>query len=299
MIDNVEQRTEEWHKKRTGYVSGSRAGAILGLSKWADRNSVMRDMVRAYFGAEREFNGNEATEHGNKYEPLAIQDYELETKHEVQSAGFITNPDIDWIGISPDGLVGDDGGVEIKCPYRGGIQTLEDKPDYLCQCYLSLIVTGRKWWDFYVKIIDNGREEVSHLERVTAEQANAWWEANKDTLKAFHDEYLEIIADKERAAEYLNDLEVSMDDNTDWKAAVELYLSAKQEADIAAEAVKIAKAKLQELAESTGAKKARGCGVQVYQSTRKGTVNYSNIPELNGVDLEQYRSKDSTYWTIK
>lgn len=299
MTDQLEQGSEKWHKARVGLITGSRAGAILGLSKWADRDSVMRDMVRAYFKAEQEFKGNEATEHGNKYEPLAIQDYELETGNEVQSVGFLTNPDIDWIGVSPDGLVGEDGGVEIKCPYRGGIQTLEGKPDYLCQCYLSLIVTGREWWDFYVKVIDNGREEESHLERVSNGDAHKWWLENKSTLKAFHDEYLEIIEDEEKAAPYLADLEVIMDDSNEWKEAVELYLSAKQEMDIAVEAMKLAKAKLQEIAESTGAKKARGCGVQVYQSTRKGSVNYSKIPELSGVDVEQYRGKETTFWTIK
>lgn len=295
----MEQGSEQWHKARSGLVTGSRAGAILGLSKWADYNSVMRDMVRSYFGAEREFSGNEATEHGNTYEPLAIQDYELETGNDVKPEGFITNPDIPWIGVSPDGLVGEYGGVEVKCPYRGGIQTLADKPDYLCQCYLSLIVTGREWWDFYVKIIGNGREEESHLERVTLDEALKWWGDNKAALKAFYDDYIETINDKEKAEQYLGDLERDLSDNDKWQQAAQEYATAKQEAELANEALKQAKAKLQELAESQGVKKVTGCGVMAYQATRKGAVNYSKIPELKEVDLEQYRGKESTYWTIK
>ena len=295
----MKQGTTQWHKARTGLVTGSRAGAILGLSKWADRNSVMRDMVRSYFGADREFTGNEATEHGNTYEPLAIQDYELETGNDVIAEGFITNPDIPWIGVSPDGLVGDDGGVEVKCPYRGGIQTLEMKPDYLCQCYLSLIVTGREWWDFYVKIIGNGREEESHLERVSNGDALMWWHESKDKLKAFYDEYIETINDKEKAEQYLGDLERDLSSDEKWKQAAKDYEEAKQEAEIANEALKQAKARLQELAESQGVKKVTGCGVMAYQATRKGAVNYSKIPELKEVDLEQYRGKEAIYWTIK
>ena len=298
-MSDVKQGTEGWHKKRVGLVTGSRAGAILGLSKWADRDSVMRDMVRGYFGAEREFLGNEATEHGNKYEPLAIQDYELETGNEVHSAGFLVNPDIDWIGISPDGLIGDDGGLEVKCPYRGGIQTLESKPDYACQCYLSLIVTGREYWDFYVKIIDNGRQEESHLERVSNGDALIWWHKHKDELKAFHDEYLEIISDKERAAPYLADLEKDLSGNEQWQALAKAYAEAKQEADIANEVLKQVKAKLQELAEQQEVKKVTGCGVMAYKSIRKGNVNYSKIKELDGIDLEQYRAKPTETWTIK
>ena len=298
-MSDVIQGTEEWHSKRVGLITGSRAGAILGLSKWADAKSVMRDMVRSYFGAEREFNGNEATEHGNMYEPLAIQDYELETGSDVQTAGFLTNPEIPWIGVSPDGLVGEDGGLEVKCPFRGGIQTLEDKPDYFCQCALSIIVTGRSWWDFYVKIVGNGRDEGSHLERVTAEQAKEWWEKNSEYLKDFHDEYLAIIANKEKAAPYLANLEKDLSEDELWKQASARYAEAKQEAEIANEALKQAKAELQAIAESQGVKKVFGCGVMAYQAARKGSVNYSKIPELKGVDLEKYRGKDSIYWTIK
>lgn len=295
----MEQGSADWHKARVGLVTGSRAGAILGLSKWADRDSVMRDMVREYFGAPREFTGNEATEHGNTYEPLAIQDYELLTGHDVQPAGFLTNPDIPWIGVSPDGLIGDDGGVEVKCPYRGGIQTFDDKPDYLAQVCLSLIVTGREWWDFYVKIIDNGRDEDYYHTEIDKKTADYWWKQNKDDLKAFHDEYLEIIADKERAAPYLKDLEIDASGDETWQELSAFYLDEKKKFEEAKSRLDAAKAALTEFAEHADVRKVHGCGVQAYQATRKGSVNYSKIPELKGVDLDKYRGKDSTYWTVK
>ena len=61
----MEQRTPEWFEQRKGRITGSRVGAILGMSPWQKPADVLRAMVREYHGASTEFTGNPATDHGN------------------------------------------------------------------------------------------------------------------------------------------------------------------------------------------------------------------------------------------
>ena len=71
----MEQRSEEWFKARKGKLTGSNIGAALGVNPWKTPEDLIRQMVREYHGAESEFTGNIATEHGTLHEPLAILDY--------------------------------------------------------------------------------------------------------------------------------------------------------------------------------------------------------------------------------
>lgn len=90
-------------------------------------------------------------ERGNDLEDQARGWYEVERGHEVRQVGFITN-DAETFGCSPDGLVGDDGGLEIKCPSASVHMSYWMDPTklltkYRLQVQSSLWVTGRKWWD--------------------------------------------------------------------------------------------------------------------------------------------------------
>ena len=97
------QNTAEWHKARIGRVTASRVGAILGHNPYQSADDTMREMVREYFGAPREFEGNAATEYGNKHEADAIVDYMALTGRIVEDCGFV--PYEDWAGFSPDGMI--------------------------------------------------------------------------------------------------------------------------------------------------------------------------------------------------
>lgn len=294
MTEQLEQGTQEWLDARKNRVTGSRAGAILGVNPYATADDVMREMVREHFGAEREFTGNAATEHGNEYEDVALQDYELMTGNDVTRAGLIVHPDYDWLAVSPDGLIGENGGVEIKCPYSGKIKQLEDTPHYYAQVCLSLIVTCRDWWDFYV-----WTESGENLETVTLQDAAEWFSKALPKLEAFHDKYQATIADENLASEYLADLEADASSDKEWQELASQYEQAKADADKAAQTVSELKQKLTAKAEQFGTKKVKGCGLQVIKATRKGSVQYGKVPELKGVDLDQYRGKDSEYWTVK
>lgn len=293
-MENLIQGSPEWFARRVGKITGSKAGAILGLSKFADADSTLRDMVRSFFKAPPEFTGNVATEYGIEHEPIAIQDFEIEHDLSVDPIGFILSDEYDWVGVSPDGLIGDEYGLEVKCPYSQRIQTLEDMPTYACQCYISLITTKRKGW-FYYCWTPNG----TYTEVVTYEQALQWWNENKDTLRAFYDRYIAIIADEKLADPYLKPLVHDAGDDAEFSELAMQYDELSQQSKLVAQKLSEVKDKITKLAESYGANKTVGCGLQVIKSVREGSVDYSKIPELAKVDLSKYRKKSSEFWQIR
>ena len=107
----LQQRTPEWHQARRGKVTASKFRQILlgGEQAW---QSYMKELDE---GAPQ-FT-SEPTEWGNKYESSARARFELKYQR-VQTVGVITHPDYPMIGASPDFLVGNDAGSEIKCPFN-------------------------------------------------------------------------------------------------------------------------------------------------------------------------------------
>lgn len=294
---DIEQGSQEWFDARVGVITGSRVAGIIGVSKYKNREDVMREMVREYFDAEREFQGNVATQYGNDHEDVALQDFELLTGYNVIRAGFILHQKCSWLGVSPDGVMDlpdSDAGVEIKCPFSGKIETLDDRPDYYAQVCLSLIVTNRDAWHFFCWSPDK-----SHHETVDIEQAVEWYAEHQDTIKEFYDEFTAIISNKEKAEPYLADLEVDLSGSDEWQQAVENYALCKERLNKAKEHEAEARDVLVNIAKKQGVKKTTGCGVSVIKSIRKGNVQYGKIPELESVSLDKYRGKDSEVWSVR
>jgi hypothetical protein len=91
--------------------------------------------------------GNRHTRWGSEFEPIARSAYEVATGNMVMTTGFWVHPKFDWLGASPDGLIGGDGLVEIKCPTA----CPESVPlAHRIQMLVQLIVTGREWCDYFV-----------------------------------------------------------------------------------------------------------------------------------------------------
>lgn len=183
----MEQRSPEWFAARKGRITGSAVGAILGLSPFNKPKDIMRKMVRDYIGLPNEFTGNVATEWGTLNEPGALKEYEMLTNNTVEPATFVMYED--WLGASPDGLIREDGLIEIKCPY--GIRnhdvpkfkTIEEQPHYHAQIQVQLLVTGRKWCDFFQWTPKNMTiQRVNFSEDYTQTLIKG--------LRAFWDEYL-------------------------------------------------------------------------------------------------------------
>jgi len=155
IVHDVIQGSQEWLDIRVGVITASEFNKVLTpktkkLSEQA--KSIERKIAaqRLIEEDEVEFFGNAWTDRGNEYEDEAVSLYEILKECEAQKVGFITNDDL-TIGCSPDRLIGEDGGLEIKCPSaHNHINFLLDKnveEEYRCQVQGCLMVTGRKWWD--------------------------------------------------------------------------------------------------------------------------------------------------------
>lgn len=153
---SIEQRSPEWFAARLGKVTASRIADVCARTKtgWgASRKNYMADLVAERLtGTKAEGFTNAAMQWGTDMEPEARVAYEFYRDANVAEVGFVLHPSIAETGASPDGLVGDDGLVEIKCPntathietLRGG--ALPEK--YFLQMQWQMACTGRQWTDF-------------------------------------------------------------------------------------------------------------------------------------------------------
>jgi putative phage-type endonuclease len=153
----IEQRTPEWFAARRGKVTASRVGDILNVLKsggWSAtrRNYAAQLVTERLSGRDPEPITNEWIEWGKEQEPFARDAYTAKTDFIVTEVGFVDHPRIPMAGASPDGLVGTDGLIEIKCPTTAvHIETFlneEVKEQYVWQMYWQLACTQRKWCDF-------------------------------------------------------------------------------------------------------------------------------------------------------
>ena len=152
----VEQRTDEWFAARIGKVTASRVADIIAKTKTgysATRDNYMAQLVcERLTGQKGESFTNAAMQHGTDTEPLARLSYEVAQNVLVDEVGFVPHPSIEMAGASPDGLVNDDGLLEIKCPNTAThIETLLSQTvpgKYNTQMQFQMACTGRKWCDF-------------------------------------------------------------------------------------------------------------------------------------------------------
>jgi putative phage-type endonuclease len=151
-----EQGSPEWFAARSGKVTASRVADVL--SKVKDGESAGRKNYKADLIVER-LTGqktagftNAAMLWGIDTEPQARAAYEAATGNFVNEVAFVDHPTIVNFGCSPDGLVGDDGMIEIKCPNTAThLEYIEaDTPPkkYFIQMQAQMSVTGRQWCDF-------------------------------------------------------------------------------------------------------------------------------------------------------
>ena len=156
MIEMMDQGTEEWFTIRIGKVTASRVADVIAKTKTgysATRDNYMAQLVcERLTGQKGESFTNAAMQHGTDTEPLARAAYEAYADVLVDEVGFVPHPSIIMAGASPDGLVGDDGLLEIKCPNTAThIETLLSQSvpgKYNTQMQFQMACTGRKWCDF-------------------------------------------------------------------------------------------------------------------------------------------------------
>ena len=197
----MEQRTDEWLSERAGKVTASRIADVMAKTRngyGAGRANYMADLVAERLtGEPKQGFCNAAMQHGIDTEPQARAMYEMERGVTVLEEGFVRHPTIENTGASPDGLVGEDGLVEIKCPNTAThIETLRGGAidrKYILQMHWQMICCGRQWCDFVSFDPRLPLEMQLHVQRVERdEELCAEIEAE---VTAFLKELDETVAD--------------------------------------------------------------------------------------------------------
>lgn len=156
MNEEIIQGSDAWKQLRLGKVTASRVADVVAKTKSGP--SASRANYAAQLIAERltgtpvESYTNAAMQHGTETEPEARAAYEFYQSVTVTEVAFVPHPTIDQAGCSPDGLVDDDGLVEIKCPNTAThLETLLGQAvpsKYEAQMQFQMACTGRKWCEF-------------------------------------------------------------------------------------------------------------------------------------------------------
>ena len=285
----MEQRTPEWHQARAGRITASIVGGLLDCAPYMSRDDAFRVLVRSLHGFPSEFAKNVAVDWAKGNEDLARQAYEIETGNDVKPLGFA--PYSEWAGASPDGLIGDDGLLEIKCPF--GIRkdnppvfkTLADQPHYYGQVQFQMFCTGRNWCDFWQwtphgSKLETVKYDGDWISENIPKLQSIWWRA-KDAVPADYEGPKRKVIDTPESERLINEFD-------ELSEAIENAADRKK--DIIAR-----------LVEMSGGNDASVSGRNLTLVKRKGSVSYAKALKAIApdADLEPYRGKASESWQVK
>lgn len=210
---DVAQNTSAWQIKRLGHFTASAISALMGKGRAKDDvfsasgktylykvaygrmidTSIFADEDATWQFLERIGGGSRATQHGHDHEINARMAYYGRTGAAIEDGCMYTSKEMPMLTASPDGLVGEDGLVEIKCPYgmenfvryatciKDAESLKATNADYYWQVQCQLAVTGRKWCDFVVYDPAVISQSCIHIARI---------ERNDDDIKAMLDKVL-------------------------------------------------------------------------------------------------------------
>lgn len=174
----MEQRSEAWFDARCGKLTGSRFADVMNVLKGGEPGANRRNLI-TLLAVERltrktvETFQNDAMRRGTELEPEARAAFEAHTGELVEEVGFIPHPVLDYVGVSPDGLLGDDGMVEFKCPasmskHLEALRSDDHAKEYRWQLQGQLWVAHRKWVkavSYDPRFPEHLRLAITHVER--------------------------------------------------------------------------------------------------------------------------------------
>ena len=207
----MEQRTEEWFAARCGLVTASRVADVCARTKsgWgASRANYQAQIIAERLtGQVAESFSSAAMHWGTDTEPQARAAYCFLNDVDVKEVGFAPHPTIKMSGASPDGLVGETGLVEIKCPNTATqiakIIKGEVTAKYITQMQWQMACTGREWCDFFsfdprlpmdagqywLRRVHADKERIAELETLVAEFLAETDDKIKSLKDALNDQY--------------------------------------------------------------------------------------------------------------
>ena len=191
---DIEQGSEQWFELRLGkFTSSTFKNLFAKPTTIAYQKEINQVVFERLTGKVPESFSNDYMQRGTELEPLAREAYEAEKLEIVQNGGFWEFDE--WTGSSPDGLIGDDGTLEAKCPaFNTMIEYLTKQKlpsEYFYQVHGQLFVTGRQWCDFvayhpdlpiFIKRIE-ASEEVNQQIREALDKAIKQVQLKIDKIK--------------------------------------------------------------------------------------------------------------------
>ena len=188
-VTDVQQGSEEWKTLRLGKITASRVSQVMGKS----RQNFLAIIAAERISKQAESFTNAAMQWGVDTEPFAREAYEARNGVKVVQVGFCLHPTIKEAGASPDGLVGDDGLIEIKCPNTSThVGTLIDQKaptKYIPQMQFQMACTGRQWCDF---VSFDPRIEQSFFQ-IRVERDNEYIEKIEKEVSEFLEEVEKLV----------------------------------------------------------------------------------------------------------
>ena len=285
----MEQRSPEWFAARKGRITASIVGGLLDCAPYMSHDDAFRSLVRSMHDLSTEFDGNIATEYGAANEDLARNAYELETGNSVEQVGFI--PHGEWAGASPDGLVGEHGLLEIKCPFglrkdkNPKFKTIAEQPHYYGQMQFQMFCANKSYCDFWQWSAHGSSLEVVTYDPVWLNEnipkLLGMWSDAKAAHKSDYEGPKRKVIDTPESQRLINEYD-------ELSEAIENAESRKK--DILARMVEMA-----------GEKDALVSGRNLTLVKKKGSVSYAKALKQYApdADLEPFRGDPSESWQVK
>ena len=203
----MDQGTDDWFAARLGKVTASRIADVVAKTKTgvsASRGNYMAQLiVERMTGKPTESYSNTAMQWGTSTEPLARAAYEMTTDLMVDEVGFVEHESLSMCGASPDGLVGDNGLIEIKCPNTAThIETLINGTidnRYMLQMQWQMACTDREWCDFVS--FDPRMPEALQLKIIRVNM-------NEMLIAELENQVEQFLNEVQEKVEFLNNLKV-------------------------------------------------------------------------------------------
>jgi hypothetical protein len=203
----MDQGTDDWFAARLGKVTASRIADVVAKTKTgvsASRGNYMAQLiVERMTGKPTESYSNSAMQWGTSTEPLARAAYEMTTDLMVDEVGFVEHESLSMCGASPDGLVGDKGLIEIKCPNTAThIETLINGTidnRYVLQMQWQMACTDREWCDFVS--FDPRMPEALQLKIIRVNM-------NEMLIAELENQVEQFLNEVQEKVEFLNNLKV-------------------------------------------------------------------------------------------
>lgn len=191
IFHDVKQNTDEWFALRSGMLTSSKLGVVManyGFAFGQPAKNYAIDIANELITGKKVSSNytNSHMERGSEQEPIAIMCYESETFSKVSNGGFFSS---NFVGCSPDGLVGDDGVIEVKSvipsTHFANIKRQSLDPAYKWQCYGNLKFTGREWLDFISYCQEFPDDKKMFIHRVMKESLKEEFEMIDQRISEF------------------------------------------------------------------------------------------------------------------